>query len=385
MLVEDERIVAMNLSQRLGLLGYDVHAVASSGEEAIECARTAWPDLVLMDIRIDGPIDGIETAEQLNRIRPVPVIYLTAHSDEATLLRARDSSPFGYLLKPFSEREMHATIQMALARFETQETLRASRDEVRRLADDLDRRVKERTRELEDVLAEQQDFSHAVAHDLRAPLQAIAGLSTLLRRGEGAHLPPAALRQLDRIADITLHMDRMMNGLLALSRIARAALTRREVDLSLFARESARELAEREPRRQVDFVIVPEAVADADPNAAEVVVENLLQNAWKFTAERARARIEFGVRRFPDETIFHVSDDGAGFDMTLAIRLFRPFSGPHAPGELPGSGIGLATVQRIVHRHGGRIWADSEVGRGTTIYFTLAPALEAPSLEGLPN
>jgi signal transduction histidine kinase len=157
------------------------------------------------------------------------------------------------------------------------------------------------------------------------------------------------------------------------------------VDLSLFARESARELAEREPRRQVDFVIVPEAVADADPNAAEVVVENLLQNAWKFTAERARARIEFGVRRFPDETIFHVSDDGAGFDMTLAIRLFRPFSGPHAPGELPGSGIGLATVQRIVHRHGGRIWADSEVGRGTTIYFTLAPALEAPSLEGLPN
>jgi light-regulated signal transduction histidine kinase (bacteriophytochrome) len=338
-----------------------------------------------MDIRIDGPIDGIETAEQLNRIRPVPVIYLTAHSDEATLLRARDSSPFGYLLKPFSEREMHATIQMALARFETQETLRASRDEVRRLADDLDRRVKERTRELEDVLAELQDFCHAVAHDLRAPLQTIAGLSTLLRRGEGAQLPPAALRQLDRIADITVHMERMMNGLLALARIARAPLARREVDLSRFARETARELAERDPQRLVDFVIVPEAVADADPNTAEVVMENLLQYAWKCTADREHARIEFGVRRFPDETIFHVSDDGAGFDMALAIDLFRPFNRPHTPGESPGSGIGLATVHRIVRRHGGRIWADSEVDRGTTIYFTLAPALEAPSLEGLPN
>ncbi|MBX3717119.1 MAG: response regulator [Burkholderiales bacterium] len=385
MLVEDERVVAMNLSQRLGLLGYDVHAVASSGAEALERASQAWPDVVLMDIRIDGNLDGIETAERLNSIRPVPVVYLTAHSDEATLARARGSKPFGYLLKPFSEREMHATIQMALARFEAQETLRASRDEVRRLADELDLRVRERTRELEEILDDHRGFSHAVAHDLRSPLQSISGLALLLLRDQSLGLPEQAVSRLTRIKETVNHMDRMIAGLLSLSRITREPFARRDVDLALFARETARGLAERDPHRVVDLVIAPAAMAKADPHAAEVAIENLVQNAWKFTSTRDRARIELGVRRFPDEDVFHVTDDGVGFDMAVATKLFQPFSRLDNSRGFEGSGIGLATVRRIVERHGGRIWAESAPGRGTTIYFTLAPANPASSPTGMPN
>ena len=385
MLVEDERVVAMNLSQRLGMLGYDVHAVASSGAEALERASQAWPDVVLMDIRIDGNIDGIETAEQLNSIRPVPVVYLTAHSDEATLARARGSRPFGYLLKPFSEREMHATIQMALARFEAQETLRASRDEVRRLADELDLRVRERTRELEEILEDHRGFSHAVAHDLRSPLQSISGLALLLLRDRSLGLPEQALARLTRIKETVNHMDRMIAGLLSLSRITREPFARRDVDLAMFARETARGLAERDPQRVVDLVIAPAAMAKADPHAAEVAIENLVQNAWKFTSTRDRARIELGVRRFPDEDVFHVTDDGVGFDMAVATKLFQPFSRLDNSRGFEGSGIGLATVRRIVERHGGRIWAESAPGRGTTVYFTLAPAIAASSPAGMPN
>ena len=385
MLVEDERVVAMNLSQRLGMLGYDVHAVASSGAEALERASQAWPDVVLMDIRIDGNIDGIETAEQLNSIRPVPVVYLTAHSDEATLARARGSRPFGYLLKPFSEREMHATIQMALARFEAQETLRASRDEVRRLADELDLRVRERTRELEEILEDHRGFSHAVAHDLRSPLQSISGLALLLLRDRSLGLPEQALARLTRIKETVNHMDRMIAGLLSLSRITREPFARRDVDLAMFARETARGLAERDPQRVVDLVIAPAAMAKADPHAAEVAIENLVQNAWKFTSTRDRARVEFGVRRFPDEKVFHVTDDGVGFDMAVATKLFQPFSRLDNSRGFEGSGIGLATVRRIVERHGGRIWAESAPGRGTTVYFTLAPANPASSPAGMPN
>jgi len=384
MLVEDERVVAMNLSQRLGMLGYDVHAVASSGAEALERASQAWPDVVLMDIRIDGNIDGIETAEQLNSIRPVPVVYLTAHSDEATLARARGSRPFGYLLKPFSEREMHATIQMALARFEAQETLRASRDEVRRLADELDLRVRERTRELEEILEDHRGFSHAVAHDLRSPLQSISGLALLLLRDRSLGLPEQALARLTRIKETVNHMDRMIAGLLSLSRITREPFARRDVDLAMFARETARGLAERDPQRVVDLVIAPAAMAKADPHAA-VAIENLVQNAWKFTSTRDRARVEFGVRRFPDEKVFHVTDDGVGFDMAVATKLFQPFSRLDNSRGFEGSGIGLATVRRIVERHGGRIWAESAPGRGTTVYFTLAPAIAASSPAGMPN
>ncbi len=385
MLVEDERVVALNLQQRLAQLGYEVGAVASSGAEALERASLAWPDLVLMDIRIDGAMDGIETAERLNGIRPVPVVYLTAHSDEATLARARASSPYGYLLKPFSEREMHATIQMALARFEAQETTRRSREQAERMNVELEHRVRERTADLHASLAELEEFCHAVAHDLRAPLRAIEGMGSILLADHAAGLAAEPQRLLRRISDSGQHMARMIDGLLALSRINRGAFVRRPVPLGTVARACAARIAEADPSRTVIFEIADPQPADADPNTVEVVLENLLQNAWKFTAPRQVAHIEFGFRRFPDETVYHVSDDGEGFDMAYVSRLFRPFERLEAGGKVPGEGIGLATVRKIVERHGGRVWAISDPGHGTTIYFTLAPALPAASLEGLPN
>jgi PAS domain S-box-containing protein len=488
MVVEDERIVSFNLQQRLSRLGYTVPAVASSGAEALRLANETKPDIVLMDIRIEGDIDGIETAARLNATQPVPVIYLTAHSEDATLERAKETRPYGYLLKPFSEREMHATILMALERrkvevklSESEERLRLALDaaemgvwdmdvssrqvtlseksidilgldgtppvhyenlfdcvdpidreriastldqciaqlepchvEFRRAAGDdesrwirieakprADRRVigvvqdistrklaeatlKElnerlesqvliRTAELRQSLNELNTFSYSVAHDLRAPLRSIIGFSEILLEDFGATLDDAIKHHLNNISAAGTRMAKLIDGLLNLSRLARGKLELHIVDLSALATEIAQELRAAAPDRTVEFIIAPGLTARADYVLIQNVLENLLGNAWKFTARHVSARIEFGGEEINGETAYFVSDDGAGFDMQYADHLFRAFQRLHHNREFEGTGIGLATVQRIVERHGGHIWANSAVEQGSKFYFTLAP------------
>jgi light-regulated signal transduction histidine kinase (bacteriophytochrome) len=229
-----------------------------------------------------------------------------------------------------------------------------------------------KTEELSLVNRELESFSYSVSHDLRQPLRAINGFSGALREEHGHLLPPEAHHYLDRVHGATLRMGELIDGLLNLSQVIRSELRLTDVDLSRMANHIADGLREGEPQRSLAFHIQPALVTVGDPALMQTLLENLFANAWKFTGRRARGRIEFGRAPVPEEPVYFVRDNGVGFDMNAAHRLFQPFERLHGPGEFAGTGIGLATVRRIVERHGGRVWAESGVDRGTTIYFCLA-------------
>jgi PAS domain S-box-containing protein len=244
--------------------------------------------------------------------------------------------------------------------------------QIRQLNAELERRVIERTAQLEAANRELETFSYSVSHDLRAPLRSIDGFSQALLEDCAAQLDAQGRDYLQRIRGATQRMAELIEALLGLSRVTRAGLQRHEVDLSAMARAIAAELQRTDPSRHVEFAIADGLIVSGDARLLRVAMENLLGNAWKFTAKQPRARIEFGMQRQDDGTCaFFVRDNGAGFDMAYAEKLFGAFQRLHRASEFHGTGIGLATVQRIVHRHGGRIWAEGAVGQGATFYFTL--------------
>jgi ligand-binding sensor domain-containing protein/signal transduction histidine kinase len=240
---------------------------------------------------------------------------------------------------------------------------------------ELERRVDERTAELATANRELEAFSFSVSHDLRAPLRTITGFGQALLEGHGGPLEPEARELLGRMRKDGQRMGRLIEDLLALARSKRAEVRRAPLDLSALAREVADELRLRNPERRVELVIAPGLEAHADPGLLRVVMENLLGNAWKFTSKRPSARIEVGMTA-PDgqpgaPAVYFVRDDGAGFAPEYAPKLFAAFSRLHPSSEFEGSGVGLATVARLVGRHGGRIWAEGAPGAGATFYFTL--------------
>ncbi len=364
MIVDDEMIIARELESRLTAMGYDVAGIASSGEEAIALEREEHPDLILMDIMLKGAMDGIEATGEIHRRAPVPVIYLTAYTDEKTLTRAKQTGPYGYIVKPFAERELRANIEMALYKQKTEA-------EIHRLNAELEQRVGERTAELEAANKEMEAFTYSVSHDLRAPLRAIDGFSQALLEDYSDKVDAEGQEYLQRVRAASQRMGKLIDDLLRLSRLARAPMNRQVVDLSAAVTRIVEELRTAEPERAVEVVIPPGLVAEGDPGLLEVVLRNLLGNAWKFTGKTANARIEFGRTEHEGRAAFFVRDNGAGFDMAYVDRLFGAFQRLHTENEFPGTGIGLATVQRIIRRHGGRVWAEGAVGQGATFAFVL--------------
>jgi signal transduction histidine kinase len=248
---------------------------------------------------------------------------------------------------------------------------RKAEQSLRELNVELERRVAHRTAELEAANRELESFCYAVSHDLRAPLRGIAGFTRLLAESQSGAFDATGRDYLGRVLAATDRMNELIDDLLDLSRVSRESLRRERVDLSALAREIVADLREIAPERRAEFCIADGLVADADPRLLRILLENLLGNAWKFTSRKPLARIELARAREGEEDVFTVRDNGAGFDMRYAHKLFGPFQRLHARGEFPGTGIGLATVQRIVHRHGGRIWADGEEGAGAAFHFTL--------------
>ena len=236
----------------------------------------------------------------------------------------------------------------------------------------LETRVEQRTAQLEAANKELEAFSHSVSHDLRSPLRAIDGFSQALLEDYNDKIDNQGKEYLERVRMASQRMAQLIDDLLNLSRVTRAEMNVEEVNLSELAKEIATELQTTDRKRDVDFVIQDKATAKVDRRLLRIALQNLLENAWKFTSKNAgNVKIEFGSKRENGQTVYYVKDNGAGFDMAYADRLFGAFHRLHGAAEFPGTGIGLANVQRIVRRHGGEIRAEGEVGKGAAFYFTL--------------
>jgi PAS domain S-box-containing protein len=235
----------------------------------------------------------------------------------------------------------------------------------------LEIRVRERTAELTTAMRELESFSYSVSHDLAAPLRGIDGFSRMIEEDYADQLDDRGRDYLQRIRAATQRMHRLIDDLLGLARITRNEMKRQNIEVSALARDIAAELTRAEPDRRAEFLIQPSMRVYADANLLRIAIDNLLRNAWKFTGRHEYARIQIGSLQRDREIVYFVKDDGAGFDMRYASKLFGPFQRLHSAGEFTGSGIGLAIVHRIVQRHGGRIWAEAEVERGACFYFTL--------------
>lgn len=274
-------------------------------------------------------------------------------------------------------------VEISLSPLETEEgvfgmsairdvTLRKQHENaIKKLNQDLEQRVIERTAELTASNKELEAFCYSVSHDLRSPLRGITGFSQALIEDFSDVLEGQGLNYLERIRNAGNMMGELIDELLVLSRVTRREMRIEQVDLSLLAKDLVSEFKQREPDRKVTCLIADHLIVSGDLRLLQNVLQNLLSNAWKFTAQQAEATIEFGMKHQNGHSEYYIRDNGAGFDMAYADKLFGPFQRLHRKSEFTGNGIGLATVQRILHRHGGEIWAEGLVNKGATFYFRL--------------
>jgi two-component system sensor histidine kinase/response regulator len=355
LLVDDVAANLVALDAQLSSL--HCHLVrASNGNAALrELLRQEFA-VMLLDVQMPE-MDGYEVARfarQNSATRDVPIIFVTAmHETEDNILRGYGAGAVDFLFKPVSSHVLRSKVQVFLDLYQSR----------RRLSDEIDAHRK--------TLADLEAFNYSVSHDLRAPLRPLDGFSQALIEDYGDRLDDQARDYLHRIRAAAQRMGQLIEDLLQLSRMGRLELNQQAVDLSALVTAIAAELREGDPERQVDWAIQPDVTVRGDARLLRIALENLMRNAWKFTNKQARARIEFGRRVDDTETVYFVRDDGVGFDLAYAGKLFQPFQRLHLTSEFEGTGIGLAIVNRILRRHHGRVWAESAPGQGATFCFTL--------------
>ncbi len=393
LVVDDSETYLQETANLLRAEGYDV-VLARSGEQALEMLRVQPVDCVLLDLIMPG-LGGKETCRQLKSspaLRDVPLIMVTSVEDREAMIEGLALGADDYIAKSSEFVVLKARLRAQIRRKQFEDEHRRIQDELlaseRRTAEARAARLiaearAEHAEELDRKNKELEAFSYSVSHDLRAPLRSIDGFSQALLEDFGDKLEPRALGYLMRVRNAAQRMGELIDDLLELSRLGRAELHETPMDLAELARTVADELARRHGERHVTFVAPSTLPVYADRRLLQVVLENLLGNAWKFTSKVADARVELGVTQAAEPAREHtaepalegrcyfVRDNGAGFDMAYAARLFSPFQRLHTEEDFAGTGIGLATVQRVIDRHGGRVWAHGEVGKGATIYFTL--------------
>ena len=292
-------------------------------------------------------------------------------------LRDADGTPVGLLTAVWRRQpELREDLQALLTIFASRcnaELMRVRRDrEIHRLQETLEQRVTERTEQLVYLNKELDAFAYTVSHDLKSPLRAIDAFMHLLQEQMAGRLTPDDANLVERVAASVARMNGLITDLLSLARVSQGQLQRMDVNLSDLAEGVLRQERHRDPAREVEVIIAPGLFANCDARLAHIVLENLLGNAWKYSRAQPQARIELGqTPTVPGEPPqFYIRDNGAGFDMSRSGRLFKPFTRLHSPSEFEGTGIGLATVRRIIERHGGQIHANGEVGAGATFWFS---------------
>lgn len=315
--------------------------------------------------------DGTPYPKSECRVRLATLGGTIAHSADEVHWRADGSSfPTEYWSRPIKRNgEIIGTVVSFVDITERKQ----AEDELKLYRDKLEQLVTLRTSELETVNRELESFSYSVSHDLRAPLRAVDGFAKALMEDYGEQLDETGLDFIQRIRRGAQNMSALIDDLLDLSRISRTGIQRSSIDLTALARQIVSELEAADPDREVEVSIAPNLVADGDKRLVAVALRNLLENAWKYSGKTPNARIEFRSEQSAGETVFCVCDNGAGFDGKYADKLFKAFQRLHGA-DFPGTGIGLATVARIIQKHGGRIWAQGKPGEGATFYFVLTPA-----------
>jgi two-component system NtrC family sensor kinase len=381
--VDDSLTYLHEVAEQLREEGYDV-VPARSGEEALELLSIQSVDCILLDLVMPG-LSGQETCRRIKGSaawRDIPLIMHTAHEEQEAMIDGINAGADDYIAKSSDIEVLCARVRAQLRRKQFEDENRSIREQL--LQKELEivaahsARALAETRatfveELERKNSELEAFSYSVSHDLRSPLRSIDGFSQLLLEDHADKLDTKGKDYLRRVRDSAQRMGELIDDLLLLSRVGRAELKRDRVDLATIARTVAEELKKSDPGRQVTLSIENELFVEADGGLIRVVLDNLLGNAWKFTSKALEARIEVGANHEEGGIVFFIRDNGAGFDMSYAESLFRPFKRLHTESDFPGTGIGLATVHRIIDRHGGRIWAEGTVGQGATFHFTIPP------------
>lgn len=390
--IDDSTTYRETLAGQLRREGYEV-VQARSGEEGLELLAIERVDCILLDLVMPG-LSGTETCRRIKTsplARNIPLVMLTSRDDDAAMVEGINAGADDYVAKSMDFDVLKARMRAQLRRKQFEDENRMVRDELfqkeaeakaaRRVAEERQKLLSElseknaaleyHVRELERLNQEMETFAYSVSHDLRQPLRGMDGFSQVLLDRYGTALDAQGHHYLSRIRAGAQRMGELIDGLLRLSRVSRTPLARRSVRLDLLADRILHRLKEADPMRSVQTDVQPNLLVEADPSLMESVLENLLGNAWKFTSGCSPAVIVVGVQRDRSERVHYVRDNGAGFDMEYADKLFGPFQRLHSAKEFDGTGIGLATVQRIIHRHGGRVWADSKVGEGTTFFFSM--------------
>jgi len=378
--VDDSETYLQQVAEALRADGYEM-VLARSGEEALELLAVQPVDCILLDLIMPG-LGGRETCRRLKAaptIRDIPVVMLTAVEDREAMIEGLSAGADDYIAKSSDFQLLRARVLAQIRRKQfgdenrliREQLLRAEMEALEaRAAKEIAETRAELVTELEYKNEELESFSYSVAHDLRAPLRSIDGFGLALLEDYGDKLDDEGKEYLKYVRESAQQMAALIDDILALSRVTRSEFERGRVDLRALARDVAERLARSTPDRKVDVVVADRLEAEGDGRLLKIAFENLLSNAWKFTRDRADAKIEVGATGRASKTFF-VRDNGAGFDMAYSSKLFRTFQRLHSNKEFEGTGIGLATVLRVIRRHGGRIWAEGEVGKGATFYFTL--------------
>lgn len=366
LIVDDEAAQMQALCETLQDQGFTT-AGFTGARAALAALGQGGFDLLLADLAMPE-MDGLALLREALRIDPhVVIVIMTGEGTIGTAVEAMRSGAHDYVLKPFKMSAILPVLQRGLA---------MRRLRLRNVA--LEQQLREHAAELEAANRELEAFTRSASHDLRSPLSGVVGLSTLLLQRYGSQLPPQALRWLQQIEVETRRMVQLTDDLLRLSRLDRQAIELQQVDVEAIVAGVVDELRQREHGRPMDIRIRALPPVLADPGLLRQVFVNLLSNAFKFTRCRASAIVEVGCRRQEGEDVYFVRDNGAGFDMARAEKLFQAFQRLHRSVDFEGSGVGLSIVQRIVQRHGGRIWAEAATETGATFQFTLAPLKPGP-------